>query len=160
MFEISNILDKKNRPKLALALLRVGTGVMFLMACWPKVSAGGGWGQRMVGFINFQENTPEWYRGFLDSVVIPNADLFGFFTAYGELALAIALILGVFTRPALIVGVFMVINYMLTKGGAFWVPTNHDSFYFMVMLALLFQQPGKFLGLDSWLSEKFPKLPI
>ena len=80
------IFNKNNRPQLALAGLRITVGIMFLLAAYPKLSAGTGWSERMLGFINFQQNTPEWYSQLLDSIVVANAGLFGFLTAYGELA--------------------------------------------------------------------------
>ena len=67
----------------------------------------------MLGFINFQKNTPDWYKSILDSIVVPNAELFGFLTAYGELAIGLALVFGAFTRPALIFGIIAV----LYRGG-------------------------------------------
>lgn len=160
MTAFEGILANDNRPRLAAALLRIATGVMFLRAAWPKVSALEEWPGRMAGFLNFQENTPEWYRSFLDSVVIPNAEVFGYLTALGELAVGLALVAGVLTRPALIGGLIMVVNYWLAKGVPFWSPSSNDSFLILILLALLFMRPGHFLGLDAKLAEKYPKLAV
>jgi thiosulfate dehydrogenase [quinone] large subunit len=130
---------------------------MFLIAAWGKVMAGTGWGNRMVGFLNAQTQMPEWYRTIVDSIIIPNASIFGFLTAYGELFLAIALILGVFIRPAVLLGLVMVANFMFAKGHGFWVPSNHDSFYVFALILFYFNSADEFLGLSPWINKLLNK---
>jgi len=156
--DIQTYLAKENSRKLGLALFRISIGIMFMIAAWGKVMAGFGWGDRVIGFLNAQSNMPDFYRAIVDAVVIPNASFFGFLTAYGELFLALALIFGVLVRPAAVLGVFMVANFMLAKGHAFWVPSNHDSFYIFSLMLLAVTQSGMFLGFDSWVAKKYPKL--
>ena len=157
MKSIENVIDPKNRGQLAIALFRISVGVMFLLAAWSKVMAGTGWGNRMVGFLNAQSDMPEWYRVVVDSFIIPNASIFGFLTAYGELFLAIALILGVFIRPAVLLGLVMVVNFMFAKGHGFWVPSNHDSFYVFALILFYYNSAGEFLGLSTWANKLFNK---
>lgn len=158
--DFKSYISEENRARTAIGLMRISIGVLFLKAAFGKISAGSDWPERMLGFLSNQKNTPDWYRTIVESVVVPNAELFGFLTAYGELALGLALVLGVMTRPALLAGVFMVANFFFAKGAPFWAPSNHDSLYILIMLMLYFNAPGHVLGFDHKVAEKFPKLPI
>jgi len=157
MNKLSDLLAPENRSQLAIACFRISVGIMFLLASWGKVMAGSGWGNRMLGFLNAQKNMPDWYRSIVDSIIVPNASIFGYLTAYGELFLAIALILGVLVRPAVALGLVMVVNFMFAKGHGFWVPSNHDSFYVFALLLLYFNHAGHFLGLSTWFDQRFKK---
>ena len=157
MKSIEEIVALKNRGQLAIALFRISVGVMFLIAAWGKVMAGTGWGNRMIGFLNAQSDMPEWYRTIVDNIIVPNASIFGFLTAYGELFLAIALILGVFIRPAVLLGLVMVANFMFAKGHAFWVPSNHDSFYVFALIVFYYNSADEFLGLSTGVNKLLGK---
>ncbi|MEE8199751.1 MAG: DoxX family membrane protein, partial [Candidatus Acidoferrales bacterium] len=86
-------------PRMLLVVLRVYIGVLFLRAGWPKVKAGSGWPDRMVSFLErVLPNSYEFYKGFLENVVIPNKALFAYLVAWGELLVGVALLLGLLTR--------------------------------------------------------------
>ena len=156
---IKDLVDEADRTRLVIALLRISTGVMFLRAAWPKISAGGDWTGRMLGFLKVQENTAGWYRAFLESSVVPNAEVFAFLTAYGELAVGLALVLGLLSRLALIAALVMVVNYLLAKGVPFWTPSSNDSYLILILLTLVFLRPGHFLGLDARLAGNWRNRP-
>ncbi len=137
-----------------LLILRMGTGVMFVIAGWGKVKRGAGFGDGMQGFLERQENMFDFYRGFVESVVIPNKLLFAYLVAYGELLAGIALVFGLFTRWAALALLFMVVNFWFAKGIGFWVPSNHDSLYILIALVLFFARTGETLGLDGWLARR------
>lgn len=54
-----------------------------------------------------------WYARFLETVALPNAPLFSYLVAYGELAVGIALILGLLTGLAAFFGGVMNLAYLL-----------------------------------------------
>lgn len=137
-----------------LLILRVGTGVMFIIAGWGKVARGAAFGDGMQGFLSRQENMFDFYRGFVESVVIPNKLLFAYLVAYGELLAGVALVIGLFTRWAALALLFMVVNFWFAKGAGFWVPSNHDSLYILIALTLLFARAGDILGVDGWLAGR------
>jgi thiosulfate dehydrogenase (quinone) large subunit len=151
---------KVNQPAetFAVVFLRISAGIMFLRAMWPKVSAFAEWPGRMLGFLHAQQNTPDWYRAFLDGVVAPNAEVFAFLTAYGELTVGILLVVGVFCRPAALGGLVLVTNYWLAKGVPFWSPASNDSYLILILVALFFLRPGHHFGLAGWIAIKFPRL--
>ncbi|MDQ3345866.1 MAG: DoxX family protein [Chloroflexota bacterium] len=53
-----------------------------------------------------------WYAAFIREVALPNATLFGYLVAYGELLVALALVVGLFTRFAALMGVLMNLAYL------------------------------------------------
>ena len=97
----------------ALALLRIGVGVLFLIFGEYKVfgtqfTLHGGfqfWINRFLADGSYPFMVPV-LRGF----VLPHATAIAFLVAYGELAIGIALFLGICVRPASFCGLL----YMLT----------------------------------------------
>ncbi len=87
-----------------------------------------------------------WYAGFLNGFVIPNAGLFGWLVTIGELAVGIALILGVLTGIAAFFGIVMNANYLL----AGTVSTNPILIILGTLLVLAWRNAG-WIGLDRWL---------
>lgn len=150
MLSISNLQNlTKNHPNWALPVLRISIGIMFAVAAFGKVSAGTLWPQRMVGFLNFHaEKSYGFYRAFLEAVVLPNKEIFGYLVAYGEVFVALSLILGLFTRLGAAIGLFMVGNFLLAKGSPFWLPSANDPVYILALFTLLCSQGSSVFGLD------------
>jgi thiosulfate dehydrogenase (quinone) large subunit len=102
-----------DRNTVALAALRLAVGILFLIFASYKVFGGefifgGGfqfWINRFLAEGAYPFMVPA-----LRNFVLPHATAIAFLAAYGELAIALALILGVLVRPASAAGVV----YMLT----------------------------------------------
>jgi len=56
----------------------------------------------------------DWYARFLENIVLPNAEIWGYLVVFGELLVGIALIIGLFTGTAALFGGFMNMNYLLS----------------------------------------------
>jgi len=56
----------------------------------------------------------EWYANLVQDVFLPNAQIFSYLVAYGELLVGIALILGIFTHFAALMGVLMNLSFLLS----------------------------------------------
>ena len=146
------VVLQKNHPLWSLVVLRISIGVMFAVAASAKISGGAQWPDRMLGFLNFHaDKSYGFYRSFLEAVVIPNKDLFGYLVAYGELFVALSLVLGLLTRCGAAIGLFMVVNFLLAKGSPFWIPSANDPVYILALFTLLFSQSGRLLAVDSLL---------
>lgn len=137
-----------------ILLLRVYTGVFFAYNGIGKISRGN-FADGMVGFLNGQENTYAFFKPFIDSVVLPNKGLFAFLVSWGELAIGIALILGLATRYAAIAGAVMVASFWFAKGLPFLAGQNHDSLWMMVFIVLATLHAGRVTGLDQKLAGRF-----
>lgn len=95
--------------------------------------------------------TLEPYRAFLTGFVMPNIQLVGWGVYFAELAVAISLILGVFTVFGGLLGAAQGLNLLLGFQG---VPHEWPwTYIFLVIinLFLAFFAAGRTLGVDHWL---------
>ena len=138
--------------------IRLYVGYEWVMAGWEKVNSpvwtGAKAGVALNGFIagaihKTQGPHPDvssWYGSFLQHVVAPNASLFSHLVAWGELAVGLGLILGIFTGIAAFFGAFMNMNYLF----AGTVSVNPLLFLGQLVLILAWRTAG-WLGGDRWL---------
>jgi Predicted membrane protein len=136
---------------LVLTLVRIYLGWEWLNAGWHKVF--GPEPFNAAGFLKgaVQKATGDhpavqgWWADFLTHVAIPNAKLFSFLVAWGELLVGLGLILGCFTTFAALMGIVM--NFAFLLSGT--TSTNPQ----MLILALLLIAAGanaRRIGLDRW----------
>ncbi len=138
-----------------IVLLRVYTGVFFAYFGFGKISRGN-FAEGMAGFVNMQlENSVGFFRPFLESVVLPNKALFAFLVSWGELAIGIAMILGLATRYFAVAGAIMVASFWLAKGQGILDPQNHDAIWFLIFVVLAGLHAGRTMSLDKKLSGKY-----
>lgn len=148
-------------PRLAplWALLRVYVGYEWLLAGWGKVTDPAGvWvgekaGSAVAGFLTGalaktggeHPDVQGWYAWFLHSVALPNAAVFSYVVAYGEVLVGVALILGLLTGIAAFFGGVMNASYLL----AGTISTNPLLFILATWLVLGWRVAG-WWGLDRW----------
>lgn len=150
---------KVSGPIWPLLLLRLLGAWIFIKAGWGKIQRGADFVPAMEGFINRNleaGNTYDFYRPFLEGVVLKVPALFAYAVAWGELFLGIALLLGLFTRLASYLGAFMVASFLFTKGTsvALLSHNNHDTAWLLILLVLGFCAAGRAFGLDRILLER------
>ncbi len=142
-------------------LVRLYVGWEWLVAGWAKFNSplwtGDQAGAALQGFLNAalqktagaHPDVAGWYATFIHSFVLPNASVFSYLITYGELAVGIALILGVFTGIAAFFGTFMNLNYLF----AGTVSINPLLFLLQLFLILAWRSAGWF-GLDRYILPK------
>ena len=136
-----------------IVMLRVYAGVFFANAGIGKI--GRDFGESMARFLSANlDESFAFYRPFVESVVLPNRGLFAALVAWGELAVGIALVLGLATRYAAFTGAFMVMNFWFAKGSGFLAGTNHDVAWLFILLTLGLIPAGRVAGLDDGLSDR------
>ncbi|MFO1444789.1 DoxX family membrane protein [Bacillus sp. Bva_UNVM-123] len=86
-----------------------------------------------------------WWASFLDSVAVPNAGLFTFLVAWGELLVGLGLILGCLTTAAAFFGIVM--NFAFLFSGT--VSTNAQMVVLTIFILVAGYNAGKF-GLDRF----------
>jgi thiosulfate dehydrogenase [quinone] large subunit len=87
---------------------KAGTGVAgFLKGAIAKSSLAPGFDP-----ANAHPGVQTWYAHLAQSVFLPNATLLSYMVAYGELLVGIALIVGIFTHFAALMGVLMNLSYL------------------------------------------------
>src|SRR5690554_7523984 len=111
--------------RILFTLLRVYVGYTWLQAGLHKLTDpnwfGANAGTSISGFFRgvlakaSAENpvVQGWYASFIEHVALPNATFFSYLVVLGEVLVGVALIVGVFTTFAALMGAFMNLNFML-----------------------------------------------
>jgi len=111
----------------------------------------GDWIGRQIGDLPSLDLYP-WYKSFLQNYVVPHSELFGYLVMFGEIAVGVCLLLGLFTRISAFIGLFMLVNYYLGPGmarGGYMLA--YQQFYIIALAIFVLAGPGKTLGLDGLL---------
>lgn len=87
-----------------------------------------------------------WYAWFLENIVLPNAAVFGYMVAFGEVLVGLALLTGFLTGIAAFFGTVMNMAFLL----AGTVSVNPILFAVGTWLVLAWKVAGRW-GLDYWL---------
>lgn len=155
---LAKFLFADTRMAWAWLPLRIYLGYEWVVAGWGKVNSpvwtGDQAGVAIQGFIKgavaksggAHPDVAGWYSAFLEGFVSHNAALFGHLIAWGELAVGVALIVGLFTGIAAFFGAFMNMNFLL----AGTVSANPIMFIGQLVLILAWRTAG-WIGLDRWL---------
>ncbi len=147
-----------------LAVVRIALGLWFVKASFTKLGVIWvarwlplpGANARYSAFMpkrvaEFAANTGiDWYRVFLEQIVLPNAQTFAHLQAVGETVAGIGLILGLFTPLSAGLALFLSLNYALAS---YWQGFCQQGFHFLLivsLIAVMFGQAGRRLGLDGW----------
>ena len=154
-------IDSRSRKRMHLwpiAVLRMYAGSFFAWHGFGKLS-NGDFTAGMEGFLTGRlESSFSFYRPFIEYVVLPNKELFAALVAWGELAVGLALVVGLATRYAALAGAFLALNFWFAKGEGFLAGSNHDVVWIMIMLVLALVPAGRIAGLDDGLSDRLPFL--
>lgn len=156
---ITRLLFADTRMAPIWTLVRLYVGYEWLMAGWGKLTNPAGvWvgeqaGTAITGFLNgaLQKTSGDhpdvqgFYAWFIQHVALPNAALFSALVTFGEIAVGIALILGLLTGIAAFFGGFMNANFLL----AGTVSANPVLFILATFLVLGWRVAG-YYGLDRW----------
>jgi uncharacterized membrane protein YphA (DoxX/SURF4 family) len=138
-----------------IVLLRIYTGVFFVYHGFGKIRRDN-FSDGVVGFLNSQaENSFSFYRPFVESVVLPNKELFAFLVGWGEFAIGISMVLGIATRYGAIAGAVLVANFWFAKGMGILAGQNHDVVWMIVFIVLAGLHAGRTMSLDEKLSGKY-----
>ncbi|UHA75228.1 DoxX family protein [Paenibacillus sp. 481] len=92
---------------------------------------------------------PDWWGQFLESVVMPNIQIFNFIVPVGELLVGIGLIVGLFTKTAAFFGFMM--NYAFFLSGS--VSLNPTMIIASLLILISLHQAGS-IGLDGLIRSR------
>lgn len=155
--KLSRLLFADTRLALVWLLVRVYVGYEWLMAGLGKlhnpVWIGDQSGTALHGFISgavaktagAHPDVAGWYASFLQNFVDQHLIGFSHLVTYGEIAVGVALILGIFTGIAAFFGAFMNYNFLL----AGTVSVNPILFLLGLFLVLAWRIAG-WIGLDRY----------
>ena len=113
----------------------------------------------------FVSQAPPFFQGFMRGTVVPNAELFAQLMRAGELALGIALILGLFTNLAALGSVGLSLVIMLSQGGVrlgtgLGAPEllTVNVLVALISVVILLSPAAKSLSVDAILARRRPSL--
>lgn len=119
--------EEKNYSDLGLLLLRIGVGVIFIVAGWGKITG------------------IEGVQGFFGNIGIPLAGLMAWVVAIVELVGGIMVLLGAYARiPYLLLAIVMVVALFTTKLGGEFSAARLDLMLLLASLALFLIGSGKY----------------
>lgn len=152
------------------ALLRVVVGIVMLWAGLEKfIGTSGGWSS--AGFLKFATaGTLGWPfisgEPAKDAVFNPFHDfwvglagntgavqVFDVLVVVGELAIGVALVLGLLTRFSSVMGALMMFLFFLAQWNFAYGIVNQQLTYMVVFLAIGGMGAGKYYGLDAWAGD-------
>jgi thiosulfate dehydrogenase [quinone] large subunit len=113
----------------------------------------------------FVSQAPPFFRAFMQGYVVPNAELFAQLMRVGELALGIALILGLLTNLAAIGSALLSLAIMLSQGGVrlgtgLGAPEllTINVLVALISVVILLSPAAKALSIDAVLARRRPGL--
>jgi thiosulfate dehydrogenase [quinone] large subunit len=148
-------------------IVRVYVGWQWVMAGWGKVTdpkwVGSEAGTSLTGFLQRaiglatgeHPSVQSWYAWFLQNVVLPQAAVWSYAVAFGELLVGVGLILGILTGLAAFFGGFMSFNYLL----AGTVSINAILLVMEIGLMLAWKIAGWWGG-DRWVLPALDRIRI
>ncbi|MDG5789745.1 DoxX family protein [Evansella sp. AB-P1] len=152
---ISRFLFTNTRSALIWLILRLYLGYAWLTAGWGKVGAEGWTGENagaaIEGYMQgalaraAEGDVANWYAWILENAIIPNATVFAYLVAWGEVLVGLGLIIGFLTGIAAFFGALMNISFLL----AGTISTNPVMFLIAMLLILAWKVAGWY-GVDRW----------
>jgi len=154
------VLERFRGDKIAIlwSLLRILIGTQWLISGYHKIG-----GFDATGFIKDSINlvsTPnaallDWYATFLEYFVLQNITIFNFLISWGEFLVGLGLILGLFTKIALLAAAFMNLNFMLA--GATYI----NPILYTLEIILLIIGPATYrYGIDYFMKPKLKDISL
>jgi uncharacterized membrane protein YphA (DoxX/SURF4 family) len=143
-----------------IAIVRIATSTFFLFFGEYKVAgpafAHGGFQTYLHDYI--ASTAVSFYRPILSAVVLPHAVFFGYLVGIIELLIGVSLLLGLWVRPACVLGIFFLLNIALAS----WWDAGHgvplwryfgarlDTLPLLLLLIVFFAADvGRVWGLDA-----------
>ena len=155
MSSLNEFHSKKSTHLWPITVLRVYTGIFFLYYGFGKLRRDN-FAEGMAEYIQSKlEDSFGFFQPFLESVVLPNPNLFGFLVSWGEFLVGIALIIGLATRYAAVAGAFMVTAFWFMKGEGILDSGNHDIIWLVIFIVLAGVHAGRLHSVDQKLADRF-----
>lgn len=146
---------KLTTPAWLVVLPRLYLGATFLLSDHGS----GAPGEMKLLLTSWARSGRLWYQPFLTGIVLPHLSLFTKLVLIGEIYVGIAMLLGLTTRLASVVSIFMLLNYWFAKPSVIGIP-GIDTADLVLSILVLFTAAGRVFGIDQFLHRRFPRVPL
>ena len=139
---------------LLLTLLRLYLGWSFLGTAWQRYQGDYLTQPRLVANITEWapvSNAPDWYKDFLDHVVVPNWQIFAYCVVYFGFLVGLSYLLGFFVRPVSLLAALLTINFVYTSGPDL---VELHKLHLVLFLMLAWLGAGRCMGLDYFFFKR------
>ncbi|MFD0825456.1 DoxX family protein [Neobacillus sp. M.A.Huq-85] len=155
---VNQFLRKNRNASLLLTVFRVYLGWQWLNAGWGKISSGNfdasGFLYGAVKQASGEHPAVQpWWGDFLQDVAIPHVELFNVLVPWGEFLVGIALIFGLFTNFAMLMGLVMNFAYMFSG-----TTSTNPQMALIGMFILVAGLNAGVIGLDRWIYPYLKKV--
>jgi thiosulfate dehydrogenase [quinone] large subunit len=137
-----------------VAFLRIYVGWTFFSTAWSRYQDNYLTQPRIADAITEwapRSAAPEWYKEFLDRVVVPNWQLFAYCVVYFGFLVGVSFILGFFVRPVALLGALLTLNFVFNSGPEI---VELHKLHFVLFLILAWLGAGRCLGLDYFFYKR------
>ncbi|WP_394238404.1 DoxX family protein [Niallia oryzisoli] len=133
-----------------LTVIRVYLGWQWLTAGYEKITSGkfdaSGFLHGALSKISGDHPAvPGWWGYFIENAALPNVGLFNVLVPWGEFLVGVALLLGVFTSFAALMGVIMNFSYLFSG-----TTSTNPQMLLLELLILIAGVNAAKIGLDHW----------
>jgi thiosulfate dehydrogenase [quinone] large subunit len=99
-----------------------------------------------------QNTAPDWYKMFLESIVVPNWQIFAYVIVGAQIAIGVSYVIGYLVRPMSLLGLFLATNIMLALGGQQF--ELQSTFMLILHFTLGWLGAGRCLGFDYFFYKR------
>ncbi len=147
----TQFLKENPYMKYLFTLIRVYLGWTWLTHGWEKISAGN---FNATGFLSGALSqtsgqhpaVQSWWGFFIENVALPNVGLFNILVPWGEVLVGLAILLGVFTTFATLMGMLMNFSYLFSGSTS----VNPQMLLLEIFILIAGFNAAK-IGLDYWI---------
>lgn len=146
-----------------IAFLRVVVGLFFLAQGINKLDWFTSSEFLRTSLDRYAQNAPSLTLWYQNHVAYPGIEVWSRMIPTGEMLIGIALLLGLLTRPTLIIALAMVLNFHLTNGTLFSRGLIYNPFGLLLisnLIVLLASKAGSTFALDASVRKKGPRSKI
>ncbi len=137
-----------------VSVLRLYVGWTFFSTAWARANGDYLTQPRIAASITDwapSSGAPEWYRDFLDQVVVPNWQLFAYCVVYFGFLVGISFLLGFFVRPVALVAAVITLNFIYNSGPD---AVLLHKLHLMLFLIFAWLGAGRCLGFDYFFYKR------
>lgn len=137
-----------------LAFLRVYLGWSFLSTAWDRYQSDFLTQPRIAAAITEwapMGSAPEWYKEFLDRVVVPNWQLAAYCVVYFGFLVGVSFILGFFVRPVAVLAAIVTLNFIYTSSPEV---VDLHKLHLVLFLAMAWLGAGRCMGFDYFFYKR------